>query len=79
MILSELACSKQGFTWFFWQRYLEHFRQPRIFALPIGKPVGNARVAQLVEHNLAKVGVAGSNLVSRSSFQARYQNRAYFF
>ena len=26
----------------------------------------NARVAQLVEHNLAKVGVASSNLVSRS-------------
>ena len=25
-----------------------------------------ARVAQLVEHNLAKVGVAGSNPVSRS-------------
>ena len=26
-----------------------------------------ARVAQLVEHNLAKVGVASSNLVSRSA------------
>ena len=26
----------------------------------------NARVAQLVEHDLAKVGVASSNLVSRS-------------
>ena len=26
----------------------------------------NAEVAQLVEHNLAKVGVAGSNLVFRS-------------
>ena len=26
-----------------------------------------ARVAQLVEHNLAKVGVAGSNPVSRST------------
>jgi len=26
----------------------------------------NARVAQLVEHDLAKVGVAGSNPVSRS-------------
>ena len=34
----------------------------------IYKPYGlsNARVAQLVEHNLAKVGVASSNLVSRS-------------
>ena len=28
----------------------------------------NARVAQLVEHDLAKVGVAGSNPVSRSNF-----------
>ncbi len=26
----------------------------------------NAKIAQLVEHNLAKVGVAGSNPVSRS-------------
>lgn len=26
----------------------------------------NAGIAQLVEHNLAKVGVASSNLVSRS-------------
>ena len=32
-----------------------------IFALPI------AKVAQLVEHNLAKVGVAGSNPVFRST------------
>jgi hypothetical protein len=28
----------------------------------------NAGIAQLVEHNLAKVGVASSNLVSRSNF-----------
>ena len=27
---------------------------------------GNARIAQLVEHDLAKVGVASSSLVSRS-------------
>ena len=30
------------------------------------KVLTNAEVAQLVEHNLAKVGVAGSNLVFRS-------------
>ena len=30
----------------------------------------NARVAQLVEHDLAKVGVAGSNPVSRSKKRA---------
>jgi hypothetical protein len=28
----------------------------------------NARIAQLVEHDLAKVGVAGSSPVSRSFF-----------
>ncbi len=31
----------------------------------------NAGVAQLVEHNLAKVGVAGSNPVARSRFRSR--------
>src|SRR5690606_32368348 len=30
---------------------------------------GSAGIAQLVEHDLAKVGVASSSLVSRSSFQ----------
>ena len=29
--------------------------------------VSSAGIAQLVEHNLAKVGVASSNLVSRSN------------
>ncbi len=29
-----------------------------------------AGIAQLVEHNLAKVGVASSNLVSRSSIRS---------
>ena len=33
---------------------------------PIIKNVMNAGIAQLVEHNLAKVGVASSSLVSRS-------------
>ena len=31
----------------------------------------SAGIAQLVEHNLAKVGVASSNLVSRSNFSLR--------
>ncbi len=31
----------------------------------------DAGIAQLVEHNLAKVGVASSNLVSRSKLQLR--------
>ncbi len=33
---------------------------------PLYSRVKSARVAQLVEHDLAKVGVAGSNPVSRS-------------
>ena len=32
----------------------------------VGKNIIYARVAQLVEHDLAKVGVAGSSPVSRS-------------
>ena len=31
----------------------------------------NAEIAQLVEHNLAKVGVASSSLVFRSNFLSR--------
>jgi hypothetical protein len=44
-----------------------------IFAIPKRENefFNNAEVAQLVEHNLAKVGVAGSNLVFCSkNFQA---------
>ena len=33
-----------------------------------------AEIAQLVEHNLAKVRVASSSLVSRSKFKARLQS-----
>ena len=38
------------------------YKKNFIFAFP------NARIAQLVEHDLAKVGVAGSSPVSRSFF-----------
>ena len=37
-----------------------------MLATPPGKPGSNADVAQLVEHHLAKVRVAGSNPVVRS-------------
>ncbi len=43
--------------------------QDKIFCqkeLIVNFAIPNARVAQLVEHDLAKVGVAGSNPVSRS-------------
>ena len=47
----------------------------RNFAIPNDNK-GNAEIAQLVEHNLAKVGVASSSLVCRSSFE-RFLNQ-YF-
>ena len=39
----------------------------------------NAEIAQLVEHNLAKVGVASSSLVFRSEKQAVTEVTACFF
>src|SRR5205814_9509086 len=44
----------------------------RYGAVTLGRQA-NAGIAQLVEHNLAKVGVAGSSPVSRSP--RRYENR----
>ena len=38
-----------------------------------------ARIAQLVEHDLAKVGVASSSLVSRSNLKSTPDNRGAFF
>ena len=35
-------------------------------------PISQAEVAQLVEHNLAKVGVASSSLVFRSNVETRF-------
>ncbi len=39
----------------------------------------NAKVAQLVEHDLAKVGVAGSNPVFRSSSASDYEALFLFY
>ena len=39
----------------------------------------NAEIAQLVEHNLAKVGVASSSLVFRSKQKADNQTIISFF
>ena len=47
------------------KKLVNHLHKPKsktIFALAI------AKIAQLVEHNLAKVGVAGSSPVFRSRF-----------
>ena len=44
----------------------------RTFAIPIGNNTDKpAEIAQLVEHNLAKVGVASSSLVFRSKRVSR--------
>ena len=40
---------------------------------------GYARVAQLVEHDLAKVGAAGSSPVSRSFYERKPLVQAFFF
>ena len=40
---------------------------------------GYARVAQLVEHDLAKVGAAGSSPVSRSLYERKPLVQAFFF
>ena len=40
---------------------------------------GNAEIAQLVEHNLAKVGVASSSLVFRSQNKKAVRNSNGFF
>ena len=45
--------------------------------LPLQSQNRNAEVAQLVEHNLAKVGVASSSLVFRS--KASQKSEAFFF
>ncbi len=38
-----------------------------------------AGIAQLVEHDLAKVGVASSSLVSRSKFSKAFRKSGRFF
>ena len=60
---------------FIFERILKFFSKKfgslkniRTFAIPNGK---NAEIAQLVEHNLAKVGVASSSLVFRSKRVSR--------
>ena len=42
-------------------------------------PISQAEVAQLVEHNLAKVGVASSSLVFRSTKKRRKCLRLFFY
>ena len=52
----------------FFSKKFGSLKNIRTFAIPNGK---NAEIAQLVEHNLAKVGVASSSLVFRSKRVSR--------
>ena len=56
-------CGKSDIFCKNFQKIFGGFKFLRTFAIPNGK---TAEVAQLVEHNLAKVGVASSSLVFRS-------------
>ena len=51
----------------------------RTFAIPNEKNGSPAEVAQLVEHNLAKVGVASSSLVFRSITKEVSRNADFAF
>ena len=62
---------------FFFIKNLVMSKKSSTFALAFGKEVmsdlsHNAAIAQLVEHDLAKVGVASSSLVCRSKEQDRF-------
>ena len=67
------ACEAKGICHFFQKKIVDNFgsfEKRTTFALAIGKMMNgcrnNAEIAQLVEHNLAKVRVASSSLVFRS-------------
>ena len=53
------------------------FKKVRTFAIPNEKYGSYAEIAQLVEHNLAKVGVASSSLVFRSKRVSRNADLNY--
>ena len=53
------------------QKKFGTFKKVRTFAIPNEKYGSYAEIAQLVEHNLAKVGVASSSLVFRSKRSLR--------
>ena len=69
------GCEAKEVCHFFQKKIVDNFgsfEKKTTFALAIGKMMNgcrsNAEIAQLVEHNLAKVRVASSSLVFRSCF-----------
>ena len=70
------GCEAKEVCHFFQKKIVDNFgsfEKKTTFALAIGKMMNgcrsNAEIAQLVEHNLAKVRVASSSLVFRSFFE----------
>ena len=70
-----VACEANDICHFFQKKLVDNlgsFEKKTTLALAIGKMMNgcrnNAEIAQLVEHNLAKVRVASSSLVFRSFF-----------
>ena len=70
--VSLLESNKKTVIEFFFQEsdlvFLKNFIHLSPVAKRCNEEIKYARVAQLVEHDLAKVGVAGSNPVSRSKY-----------
>ena len=77
----EICENRQKFLEKKFRKYLVSSEKSRNFAsqsretreLP-AKRLQNAKIAQLVEHNLAKVGVAGSSPVFRSNYSLQQLN-----
>ena len=61
----------------FFSKKFGSLKNIRTFAIPNGKNGAHAEIAQLVEHNLAKVGVASSSLVFRSKRVSRNADLNY--
>ena len=75
------GCEAKEVCHFFQKKIVDNFgsfEKKTTFALAIGKMMNgcrsNAEIAQLVEHNLAKVRVASSSLVFRSTFWLQLPN-----
>ena len=80
------GCEAKEVCHFFQKKIVDNFgsfEKKTTFALAIGKMMNgcrsNAEIAQLVEHNLAKVRVASSSLVFRSQEKATQVVFSFFY
>ena len=70
---------KMHFFALFLRKYLVNSKKSSTFAAAFEKKADFAEIAQLVEHDLAKVGVAGSSPVFRSKGKSNVQNSGSAF